>query len=286
MCIRPQMIKKAGTRHLEWDIFEKVVAQAPPGAKFCLQGTGEPFIHKRFYDMVRLCKERGFYVETYTNGLLYDPEELFRSGLDFLMVSVLGATVKTNDERIKRGHFAKVLEKLVKLRHLKKEAETRLPKLGFNVCVMNENIDELVDVVGLAAKYGVEYVQYTPVGDNPELLAPASEVECVRPAIEQAADEAGIQIQLYDFKPGLNERYKTCAWPWVGYYIMVDGRIGPCCTRPHLDCAWLPGKAGEIDSMEKLWYGEQYQEFRKALGTRDKKAVPAMCQGCVEYDVK
>ncbi len=286
MCIRPQMIAKTGSHHLDWEVFQRVVAQAPEGARFCLQGTGEPFIHKRFYDMVRVCKDRGFYVETYTNGLLYDPKQVMDSGLDFLMISVLGAGVEKSDERIERGDFAKVLRKMGELRDMKNGIGKEAPKFGFNVCVMNENIDELPAVLELARKYGVSYVQFTPVGDNPDLLASSSEIERVRPAIEKAAQDAGIRIQLYDLKPGLHERFKTCVWPWAGYYVMVNGMIGPCCTRPHLPSAWLPGRAGEIADMRALWESTPYQDFRKALAARTKDSVPAMCRQCVEYLVE
>ncbi|HPQ71148.1 MAG TPA: radical SAM protein [bacterium] len=285
MCVRPQMIKQVGARHLDWDVFVKVVEQAPPGSRFCLQGTGEPFLHPRFYDMIALCKQRGFYVETYTNGLCFEPSRVVESKLDFLVQSLLGGDGPGNDARMKGGDFSTVLTNLEALNECKRERNAERPKLGFNYCVMRDNVDEMIEVVALAARLNVVYIEFNPVGDNSELLASHSEIQRVRPAVDEAAKAAGIRIQLYDFQPGTHPRYLTCSWPWTGYYITVDGRVGPCCTRPHLASAWIPGHVNEIENMQALWESKAYQAFRRALATHRKESVPQMCKECVEYEV-
>jgi MoaA/NifB/PqqE/SkfB family radical SAM enzyme len=286
MCIRPRMIKKIGAKHLPWPVFEKLVSQAPPNANFCLQGTGEPFLHPDFYRMTKACKKRGFYVETFTNGLVFDPEKVIDSGIDNLVVSLLGSDRANHDKRMRGGDFVRVIKNIEQLQKLKSDRNTQRPKLAFNVCVMNENLDEMSGVIDLAEKLGVETVMFTPVGDNPNLLPKFASWEKVRAKITEKIAQKSIRANFYDLPLGLNERFKSCTWPWGGYYVTVAGKIGPCCTRPHLKSAWLPGDVEKIDDMAALWHSRPYQEFRQALSTQKKETVPDMCRECVEYNVE
>ena len=58
-------------------------------------GLGEPLLHPRFLDMVRLAKARGLRAEVTTNALLLDDEvagRLLAAGLDQLVVSIDGVS--------------------------------------------------------------------------------------------------------------------------------------------------------------------------------------------------
>ena len=67
----------------------------PGGVAF--MGLGEPLLHPRFLDMVRLAKDRGLRAEVTTNALLLDDEiaaGLVEAGLDQLVVSIDGASAE------------------------------------------------------------------------------------------------------------------------------------------------------------------------------------------------
>ena len=70
--------------------------EAPPAVAF--MGLGEPLLHPRFLDMVRLARRRGLRAEVTTNALLLDDElaaGLLEAGLDQLVVSIDGASAET-----------------------------------------------------------------------------------------------------------------------------------------------------------------------------------------------
>lgn len=96
-------------RHMDWPVFEGIVAALPPrsGITVSLQGEGEPTLHPRFWDMVDAVRCSGNDTYTITNGTRIDVDR-FASGL-----TAVGVSIDTLDpdeaERIGRYNLPKVL---------------------------------------------------------------------------------------------------------------------------------------------------------------------------------
>src|SRR5438094_6339478 len=63
---------------MKFEVFEKLLAQMPELEELHLQGLGEPMMHPRFFDMVRLAADRGVFVSTNSNMPLLRRDQAVR----------------------------------------------------------------------------------------------------------------------------------------------------------------------------------------------------------------
>jgi putative metalloenzyme radical SAM/SPASM domain maturase len=130
-------------------------------------GIGEPLLNENIIEMIRLGKEHlppnGAFSLT-TNATLIDDdmaEQLVSSGLDDIVVSIDGATSGTYNEIRKDASLDQVLTNIERLNKAKKKLGSQTPRIGFEFVAMKRNIDELPQVVDLAARYGISFIIIT-----------------------------------------------------------------------------------------------------------------------------
>ncbi len=134
---------------------------AASAATIAFMGLGEPLLHPRFLDMVRLAKDRGLRVEVTTNALLLERElaaGLLDAGLDQLVVSIDGASA----EAFGRVRSGASLERVVE--HVRYLHDHRGPyygprtRIGVEFVAMRSNLGELPGLAHLAARLGASFV--------------------------------------------------------------------------------------------------------------------------------
>lgn len=130
-------------------------------------GIGEPLLNENIIEMIRLGKEHlppnGAFSLT-TNATLLDDdmaEQLVSSGLDDIVVSIDGATSGTYNEIRKDASLDQVLTNIERLNKAKKKLGSQTPRIGSEFVAMKRNIDELPQVVDLAARYGISFMIVT-----------------------------------------------------------------------------------------------------------------------------
>jgi MoaA/NifB/PqqE/SkfB family radical SAM enzyme len=95
-CIRHSWNEPFGD--MEWPVYQTLIDGIKdfPGPKtMAFAGLGEPLLHKRFPEMVRLAHERGIRTEMTSNAMLLTSalaEELIEAGLDQFTVSIDGTS--------------------------------------------------------------------------------------------------------------------------------------------------------------------------------------------------
>ncbi len=84
-----------------------------PGCQIVVTG-GEPFGHRRIFEIFDLIEELGLRFVILTNGTFIDEEVARRltgyAGLEYVQISLDGATPETHEMTRGKGHFAKVME--------------------------------------------------------------------------------------------------------------------------------------------------------------------------------
>lgn len=130
-------------------------------------GIGEPLLNENVIEMIRLGKEHlppnGAFSLT-TNATLLDDtmaKQLVSSGLDDIVVSIDGATSGTYNEIRKDASLDQVLTNVERLNKAKKKSSSQTPRIGFEFVAMKRNIDELPQVVDLAARYSISFIIIT-----------------------------------------------------------------------------------------------------------------------------
>jgi sulfatase maturation enzyme AslB (radical SAM superfamily) len=163
-CLRSRGLKPYALGDMDFDNYKRILAQFPHLMSLCLNGFGEPLMHKQFFDIVAytrrerpLCK-----IGIYSNGMLLDEEKagrLMDCGVAEVDIS-LDAAHPDTDHRVRRGgKLAVVHDNIKRLVRIKRETRARFPKVGMNFVMLNENEGELVPFIEHAAEFGVDFVR-------------------------------------------------------------------------------------------------------------------------------
>ena len=242
---------------LTWEDFLRVVAQFPDLERAVLHGIGEPLINKDLPRMIEYLKVRGVTVLFNTNATLLTEEwgrKLITSGLDEMRCSIDGAQPQTYAQIRGAPLLHKIIHNLKRFMELKGELDACSPRVSIWMTGMRENIDELPDLVRLAAYIGVPevYVQrmvYFLDGDDPPGLMTTGHAlfddfderaDRAIAAAEAVARELGITLRASgatDPRGSLTASrrpdprpWAACLRPWTTAYVTANGNCLPCCT--------------------------------------------------------
>ena len=306
MCLvryRPRLGRK--TAAMCFHTFKRIVDELPDLEKLTLQGLGEPLLAPDLMQMVEYASARGVRMGFNTNGTLLTrarAEQLVLAGLDWLHVSLDGATAGTYESIRDGADFATVRENVRGLVGAKRDLAAEKPVLSLVFVAMRRNVHELPDLVRLAAEWGVGRLYVQNLSHSFSDTDPAGSYAAIRTfaaaeALWQDADgsvnetfersralagELGVDLRL----PRLHEPERRprepgtpgCHWPFESAYVTHRAEVQPCCMVMGADRAVL-GEASERPFAE-IWRGEEYEAFRSALTTDDP---PEVCRGCSLY---
>jgi MoaA/NifB/PqqE/SkfB family radical SAM enzyme len=306
MCLvryRPPLNRITGS--LSFDTFKRLIDDLPDLEVITLQGLGEPLLAPDLLPMIEYAARRGIRLGFNTNGTLLSREKaerLIAAGLDWLHVSLDGATASTY-ERIRDGSsFARVRQNILSLVDAKRRLGAEAPRLSLVFVAMRRNVHELPEMVRLAADWGVGRLWVQNLSHSFDDCDPAGDYQAIRDfaaaeALWAEADtttrevfdrartlaaEHAVELRL----PRLQERPPSrrrpgtpgCDWPWRSAYVTHDARVQPCCMLMGGD----RGVLGDVsrDSFASVWRGGAYREFRGRLLTSEP---PEVCRGCSLY---
>ena len=230
-----------------------------------LYNYGEPFLNKHLLEMIFYAKKKGVaYIKVATNGMHLTKtkiSQICKSKLDYLSISLDGATEKTYMKFRVGGDFKKVLtntQNLVKYRNL---SMSKL-KIEIQFIVMSHNEHEMELIEKLAKSLKVDYLRLKTV-----LIK---------------------KKQWNYFLPDKNEynRYREkinnnrCFKPIEELVINCDGSVIPCCYVVAKDI--IKFKLGNIfeQSLDKILNSAKYKNFTGTC-TTDKSKLSS-CADCDE----
>jgi hypothetical protein len=319
-CVRHAWDEPEG--FMEWDTCVAVVeglvevAGSGTGGTLAFMGLGEPLLHPRFLDMVRLAKGRGLRTEVTTNALLLTPglaRELLDAGLDQLVVSIDGASA----EAFGRVRSGASLEKVIA--NVRGLHDRRGPnygpglRIGIEFVAMRSNIGELAGLNGLAAQLGASFIivsnvlVYTPelitetlydygvtsMGGAETTAAPAWQLPKfdwdaeIGAALGRALHRAGSVSLFEGSMEGANSScpfisMDACAVAW-------HGGVSPCPSLLHTYSCFIRGRekrmirwqAGRLpdETMATIWAKPTYAAFRDRVRRFDFSPCTD-CGGC------
>jgi radical SAM protein with 4Fe4S-binding SPASM domain len=303
MCLvryRPPIDRMHGSVTTEQLTF--LLQSVPSIRRLTLQGLGEPTLAPGLLDMISQARRRDIEVGFNTNGTLlthHRCEQLVDAGVEWLHVSVDGATAATF-ERVRDGaRLDKVLTNLATLMEVRRTSGRKRPFVQLNFVAMRSNFQELPDVVRLAARLGVDrcwiqtlshdFSDTDPSGSYLEIRSFA-ERESLPPddavwqralrAAQAVAAGAQLELRLPQTDTGATRRddEPACDWPWRSAYVTHDGDVQPCCMVMGSDRARF-GNLRE-QSFTEIWHSPEYQALRRQLLT---DVPPNICRGCSVY---
>lgn len=270
-------------------------------AKFC--NYGEPLLNRQTPDYIRMAKR--YLTQTMLSTSLsvnkFDPDAYVASGLDYMIVSIDGATQPTYERYRRNGRIDLVYENLRGLIEARRRHQTKLPAIAWQFLAFEHNRHEIPAAMEQARALGVDEIRISRPFDvswddpsiRPALDIPAEVIYFTPPTREDFShnwnrgelNAAAIETTYHSAwpvdDPGPLESGSeghTCHWLYMNTVMDANGRVLPCC------CAPQPGMDivfGELTKTpEDLFNTSKYQSarayFRNGVTTPDAP----YCQTC------
>lgn len=148
---------------VQWtpEVLETLEHGVFPHVEHALLSVGtEPLMWKGFPQLLdALSRQRVPITEMITNGLLLTEtlaEKIVALPMSKVQISLEGATKETYESVRINGDFDRFVAKVELLGAAKAAAGSRFPRLQFNIAMMRRNVDEMLDLMRLAHRLGVE----------------------------------------------------------------------------------------------------------------------------------
>lgn len=290
---------QGGAHDLSFDEFRQIVDQAPQLERAVLHGIGEPLLNRHLPEMIGYLKARGVQVLFNSNAILLTKrwrERLLASGLDEYRASLDAATPATYLKIRGVPLHDRVVRNLGELVASRRELGLTGPRISVWFTAMQENLHELPAVARLVAAIGADefYVQrlvYFEAGLATEqqsvyrhlsarelaLLDEAAAI-CRAAGIGFTASGGNAPQESLAGAPDARP-WLACHRPWYLAYVTAHGDVLPCCFAPFITHDLAPVTLGNVltDSLDAVWNGPAYQEFRRRFQTDDPCAI---CAGC------
>jgi len=261
------------TGKLKTDVHQRMLEQVSKNVFYInYYFQGEPFLHPQFLDLIKDAKTKKIYTATSTNAHFIDQkkaEEIVKSGLDRLIISIDGLTQQTYESYRVHGKLDKVLAGTKHIVAAKKRLNSQTPHLIFQFLAVKANEHEIEEVKLLGKEMGIEEVRiktaqvYNYKHGNPLI-----------PTNEKYARYKLNKDGTYSLK------WKTgnhCWRMWSSCVLTWDAKVVPCCFDK--DAQHQLGSLEE-KPFKLIWNSKRYQNFRKAVLTQRNQID--ICQNCSE----
>jgi len=258
---------------LPFDVLERIAEELFPtalGVHFC--SGGEPFLYPRIREALKLVQKYRTRAMVVTNGMALD-NAVCRWLIEDQSVGELGlsfdAARPETLRRIRRGaDYDLILRQLAELAKLKRQAGVGFPHIKQRFSIMKMNAEELVEVVPIAARHGVEQIEVDYVNTTGEIPFEDSlfhDPELARSVFSRARDLAaacGIEISLPPL-PVPSDRGGHCEFPWRFVQVDVDGTLRFCYE------AWRQRLGSFEEGFDAVWRGSAYAKLRASIESEE-----------------
>ncbi len=290
--------------------FIRIAEQFPQMKRALLHGIGEPLLNRELPEIIKYLKGRDVEVIINSNGTLLTPdwqEKLIESGLDQYRCSIDGA----KDETYARIRGANLLPKLKQglggLVKAKERLGAKNPLISIWCVATRENLQELPDLLRLAAQLGVPEVYMQRLvyfATEPEKQYGMARNELTffgkdendeDRIIEECtvlSRELGINFLASGGRDPINSfaaarpsdftPWQACMRPWTTAYVTANGNCLPCCISPFATDEYASLILGNLFErpFSEIWNEKSYQKFRiDLLSDHPHKA----CASCGVY---
>jgi len=237
-----------------------------------LLGDGEPFLHPRLFDIIRLAKQHQLRATINTNGTFLDEarvQQVIDSGLDEIHVSLWACSAESyaRQHGVDASFFHRVLNGLKLLSAMKAEQRVRTPHVTLHHPINCFNYNDVDKMVILAKETGCDAISFSPFktarGQLAHYALPAEEQTALRnrmTALQRQIEALNLghnlrrflaRMAFHEISHGL-----PCYVCWFHSRIKVDGTVVSC-GRSMLALGSL-----KTDRFPDIWNGEAYRAER------------------------
>ncbi len=242
-----------------------------------LYNHGEPFLNKDIFDIIEYTAHHNIATNVSSNfnwPTRFDPQDIIRSGLEYLTISLDGASQDTYGQYRVRGDFNEVVENVRAVLAARRELKSKTPFIEWQFIVFKHNEHEIQKARELAAEWGVDLLRFTSPGVPPELM---HDRQISQKWMPENRDFWELNPAIVDDKGFLFDQ--PCFYLYRSMAFYPGGGVSPCCfvhDRQH--------DFGNIleSNLEEIWNNERYRSARMLFSKRPvyEERVEIICEVC------
>jgi radical SAM protein with 4Fe4S-binding SPASM domain len=266
------------------ETFRTIVDKIPFIKGIGLLNWGEPFLNQDIFKMIRFATERHIKVWTHSNFNFLKNDDFFidivQSGLDWLAISLDGASQESYSKYRAGGDFGLVITNIKKLVEAKSKLKREKPDIIWKFVVnrFNEHEIDKAKIMANDLKIKFSIMQMGLADDLPD-FNPESTIDERKkywlPKEKKYIRRCYSGEYKYPLFPNI------CSQLFYQLVVAPDGKVFPCC--------WLADKEnvfGDLlsDSFEHIWNNEKYLNSRLAFLRKDfSPDVQTVCFTCKNF---
>ncbi len=316
-CIRHSWDEPFGD--MNWPVYQALIdglASFPEAKTIAFAGLGEPLLHERFPEMVRLAHERGLRTEMTSNATLLTASiagRLIDAGLDQFTVSIDG-TSDGSHGAIRPGASLEEITNNVRMLYRLSEKATVTPlRIGIEFVAMKRNIQELPAMREVASRIKASFILVTNVlpytaelkdeilydmgPDAFEIHGTPYSPLWILPNIDWNRQTQGPLSSIMRQQPklsfldiNLRQRNNYCPFIRAGSTAVAwHGGVSPCPPLLHSYRCFIRGRMKDFyccefgrlpgQSLPAIWLNPEYAAFRERVLQFDFSPCTD-CGGC------
>jgi len=256
--------------YMSFEVFQKIINDIEKTAfMVVLWNQGEPYLNKDFSKMVKYASDRGLFTLVSTNGNIdYNAEEVVKSGLDSMIVSLDGTEQETYNKYRINGKLDKVLDGVHQIVEARKKLNRKNPLLRWQFLVMKHNEHEIAEIKQLSKELEVDNLEFKSVQ-----IYSKEDIKKYLPTNPKYR-RYKVNGDNFELKFGIKNR---CRRIWTNAVINWDGEVAICCFDKDGDF-----KVGNVieSKLSELWKNKKIIKVRNQILT-DRKQIP-ICRNCLE----
>ncbi len=251
---------------------------------------GEPLLNPKTPKFIRQAKSFLLHTSLSSNlSINFDAESLVQSGLDYMILSVDGATPKTYKQYRQGGNFNLVIKNIKRIVAAREKLRVSTPWLCWQFLLFEHNKHEQGDAKAMAQELGVDAIKFSTPYDviwRPDLQlaqnCPANKYTFKRKCksygkIETMLAPSFAKILRQKWEDKLNRSVasqmsekrtgKTCEWLYSTIVMDALGRYLPCCYVPRKKAGftYIFGDTGSYATGERNGspFNSEYYRFSR-----------------------
>lgn len=290
-CLRSQGLKPYRLGEINFETYQRVLEQFPCVINLSLNGFGEALMYPRFFEVVEYTRRKRPWckIGIYSNGMLLHAERaerLIACGLTELNVSIDAALPETYRKVRRGGQLPAVHQNIRNLIRTRQNHRARLPMIGLNFVLLNENEGELVTFVEQAADLGVDFINCITYAGYDWGFQNRRTMDSYRRELAAAArrmEQLGIRCKSFpsdDLSWADPERPFDCPFFWgENFRVTFNGEVTLGCCTPFKEM-YTYGNLLE-QPFAQIWNNADYQRNR-ALAKQHIAPNP-ICASCDRF---
>jgi radical SAM protein with 4Fe4S-binding SPASM domain len=211
-----------------------------------IEGGGEPMIHKEFATIVKCAHNKGLALGLITNGSMPVEKELIHY-FEWIRISLDAATPEQHSSAKKVKVFENVMRNLIAI-----GSEKGSTTLGVGYVVTRDNQENLENLLLRLRYYNVDYIQFRPVIDCPD-LSPDSDLKYLR---KYETPKFKVDINAMTANAARGNDGRPCLAHSLSCVVTADGGVYLCGRLNIYDWVKPMGNIHK-NSFRDIWLGEE-----------------------------